>query len=199
MPENNKAANYISPEKGSLLLELARKTIAERLDIVYSHSPDLDNCLRDEFFSQKRGTFVTLTIGGRLRGCIGNIAPDRSIADGVAGNASNAAFGDPRFAPLTPDEYKKIHIEVSLLSDPKPLLFTDGDDLLSKIRAGIDGLIIRKGIHGATFLPQVWDQLPDKRGFLGHLCQKAGLPADEWKKPGLKVHTYQVHYFKERN
>lgn len=197
MSENNGVKNSISREKGTVLLELARKTIAERIGIPYTPATDLNNSLKEEFFSNRRGTFVTLTINGRLRGCIGNIAPDRTIAEGVSDNAANAAFHDPRFAPLTPGEFKKIHIEVSLLSEPEPLAFTDADDLLAKIRPGVDGLIIRKGIHGATFLPQVWDQLPDKREFIGHLCLKAGLPADEWQKMGLSVFTYQVQYVEE--
>jgi len=198
MPDTNETGKGINPEKGIVLLELARKTIAQRLGVPYIPSADLEKALKDPFFSEKRGTFVTLTINGRLRGCIGNIAPDRSIASGVTDNAVNAAFQDPRFSPLTPDEFKKIHIEVSLLTEPKPLDFNGPDDLLAKIRPGIDGLIIRKGIYSATFLPQVWDQLPDKRDFLGHLCLKAGLPENEWRKPGLKVFTYQVQYVEEK-
>lgn len=199
MSEQNTAVNSIDSTKGTVLLELARKTIAQKIEVPYTPTIDLDKNLNEEFFSNRRGTFVTLTINGRLRGCIGNISPDRSIAQGVSDNAANAAFHDPRFAPLTPGEFEKVHIEVSLLSEPKQLAFTGAEDLLAKLKPGVDGLIIRKGIHGATFLPQVWDQLPDKREFLGHLCLKAGLPVNEWEKTGLKVFTYQVQYIEEKS
>lgn len=197
MKKDKTPTQQISREKGGVLLELARRTIAEQLGLKPDAPADFSIKLEDKIFQAHRGTFVTLTIDGRLRGCIGNLAPDRTITEGVADNAINAAFHDPRFSPLTHSEFKKIQIEVSLLSEPQPLEFTDADDLLSKIRPGIDGLIIRKGIYSSTFLPQVWDQLPDKHSFLDHLCMKAGLPANEWQKPGLKVFTYQVQYFEE--
>jgi len=127
---------------------------------------------------EERATFVTLTIKGQLRGCIGSILPRRPLIDDVIDNARNAAFNDPRFPPLTPAEFPAIEIEVSLLSLPQPLPWTDIDDLRRKIRPGIDGVILRLDGRQATFLPSVWEQLPDFDTFFAHLCQKAGLPAN---------------------
>ena len=144
-----------------------------------------------------RGTFVTLTIKGELRGCIGSLEGREPIVDGVRHNAVNAAFHDPRFRPLGRQELDKVTIEVSILSEPQPLAYTDGEDLLGRLRPGTDGVIIRKGYASATFLPQVWEQLPDKEEFLTHLCLKAGLAPDAWRRGDLEVLTYQVQYFEE--
>ena len=140
---------------------------------------------------------MTLTIDGGLRGCIGHIVPRESLIEGIRVNAINAAFRDPRFRPLSRKEWERIKIEISILTEPRPLEYADAEDLLQKIRPGIDGLIIKKGHHQATFLPQVWEQLPDKKEFLTHLCLKAGLIGNEWKKEKLEVQTYQVQAFEE--
>jgi AmmeMemoRadiSam system protein B/AmmeMemoRadiSam system protein A len=192
-------SSELSKDKGEILLKLARKTIAQKLGIPGQESSGLENSLKDETFRSRRGTFVTLKINNQLRGCIGNLNPDKTILDGVQDNAVNAAFSDPRFRPLSKNEFDKIHIEVSLLTEPKQLEFKDATDLLAKLRPHIDGVIIRKGMYSATFLPQVWEQLPDKKEFLEHLCMKAGLPAGAWREPGLEVSTYQVQYFEENH
>lgn len=186
-----------SEEQGRALVALARRTIENRLGLPVPPDPNLDEALGDEALKTKAGTFVTLTIGKELRGCIGSLEARESIVEGVKRNAVNAAFRDPRFPALTRSELDRVHIEVSVLSDPEPLLYTDADDLLRKLRPGIDGVIIRQGFAAATFLPQVWDQLPDKEEFLGHLCMKAGLSANAWKKGGLEIQTYQVQCFEE--
>ncbi len=183
--------------KGDILLKLARKTIADKLDVKTPDTDDLGGTLSDDIFNARRGTFVTLTINDQLRGCIGNLAADKSIIDGVKDNAINAAFHDPRFPALSKNELKNVDIEISLLTEPKVLEYQDGDDLLNKLRPNVDGVIIRKGVYSATFLPQVWEQLRDKKSFLEHLCQKAGLPSDAWRRPGLEVMVYQVQYFEE--
>jgi AmmeMemoRadiSam system protein A len=118
--------------------------------------------------------------------------------DGVKRNAVNAAFHDPRFSPLSKDDLDRTEIEISILSEPQPLAFRDGQDLIKKLRAHVDGVIIRKGQASATFLPQVWEQLPAAEEFLTHLCRKAGLPSDAWQNPELEVLTYQVQYFEEK-
>jgi hypothetical protein len=196
---NNKGKNQMDEEKGKILLKLARQTIAHSLnaDINESDSQSMD--LSDKVFTDHRGTFVTLTMNKQLRGCIGNLSSDKSILDGVKDNAINAAFHDPRFPPLSKNEFNKIDIEISILSEPEKLVYHDSSDLLEKLRPGIDGVIIRKGPYSSTFLPQVWDQLPDKKSFLNHLCQKAGLSPDEWRRPGLEVMLYQVQYFEENH
>ena len=184
-------------EKGKILLKLARQTIAHGLNLDSNESDDQKIDFSDKVFTEHRGTFVTLTMDNQLRGCIGNLSSDKSIIEGVKDNAINAAFHDPRFPPLSKSELNNITIEISLLSEPEKLNYEDEIDLLEKLRPGIDGVIIRKGQYSSTFLPQVWDQLPDKQSFLNHLCQKAGLSPDEWRRPGLEVMVYQVQYFEE--
>jgi AmmeMemoRadiSam system protein B/AmmeMemoRadiSam system protein A len=197
-PQNHhKGTNQMDKEKGKILLKLARKTIADGLNVETHESEKQTGALSEDIFNEHRGTFVTLTLNNQLRGCIGNLSADKSIIEGVKDNAINAAFHDPRFSPLSKSELKNINIEISLLTEPEVLEYHDGEDLLEKLRPNIDGVIIRKGPYSSTFLPQVWDQLPDKQSFLEHLCQKAGLPPDEWQRPGLEVMVYQVQYFEE--
>lgn len=189
-------SQHVDRKKGEELVKLARRTIASELGRPPEEKID-DTVYQDSVFESRRGTFVTLTMDGQLRGCIGNLMPDKTILEGVVDNAVNAAFHDPRFRPLTAPELDRIQIEVSLLTEPQKLDYTDGKDLLRKIRSHVDGLIIRKGMYSATFLPQVWEQLPDKVQFLEHLCMKAGLTPDAWRGGGLDVYTYQVQYFEE--
>jgi len=185
----------LTEEQGKYLLKVARKTIENALLGRSEKEPEEQSL--PAVFHERRGTFVTLTEHGNLRGCIGHIIPHESIIDGVRINAINAAFRDPRFRPLSRDELDQIKIEVSILTEPKPLEYKDAQDLLNKLRPGIDGVIIKKGFHEATFLPQVWEQLPRKEDFLTHLCLKAGLDGDAWKRGDLEVSTYQVQAFEE--
>lgn len=185
----------LTQKEGEILLSVARKTIEERLlDLNVQADEALES---SPLFSEKRGTFVTLTIDGNLRGCIGHIIPHETLIEGIRANAINAAFKDPRFRPLSGKEWEKVHIEISILTKPEPLEYSDSADLLEKLQPGRDGLIIKKGYHQATFLPQVWDQLPDKEEFLTHLCLKAGLDGDAWKKEKLDVSIYHVQAFEE--
>ena len=185
----------LTDQEGKYLLDVARRTIQEEL------FEDKAAARGDEQaspkFSERRGTFVTLTINGNLRGCIGHIIPQETLLQGIKENAINAAFKDPRFNPLSQKEWKDVKVEISILTDPRPLEYSDGDDLLKKIRPNIDGVIIKKGYYQATFLPQVWEQLPDKKEFFTHLCLKAGMDGNEWKKGRLEVYTYQVQAFEE--
>jgi len=185
----------LTEEEGKYLLSVARQTIEERL-LGQEGQAQSDADLSPKF-SENRGTFVTLTENGALRGCIGHIIPQESMIQGVRENAINAAFRDPRFSPLSREEWKKVKVEVSILTNPKSLDYTDADDLLNKLRPGIDGLIIKKGFNQATFLPQVWDQLPDEKEFLRHLCLKAGLNRDAWKHDRLEISVYQAQAFEE--
>jgi len=191
--------NSISEDQGKTLLKLARHTIMKALDINInaSEATSLGSALKQDIFQTEKGTFVTLTINGNLRGCIGNISPHGTLLESVKRNATYAAFHDPRFEPLTAKEFKKVHIEVSILTEPKPLQYKNSADLISKLRPNIDGVIIQKDRASATFLPQVWRQLPDPHLFLSHLCRKAGLHPDTWEKSPLDVFTYQVQYFEE--
>ena len=185
----------LTGEEGKYLLSVARTTIEQKLFGRKSRAADKRET--SPKYDLKRGTFVTLTKDGGLRGCIGHIIPQESMLEGVKINAINAAFRDPRFNPLGKKEWESVRIEVSILTDPKPLHYSDAKDLLSKLRPGVDGVILKKGFQQATFLPQVWEQLPDKKQFLGHLCMKAGLAENAWKNEKLEVSVYQVQAFEE--
>ncbi|MBN1832836.1 MAG: AmmeMemoRadiSam system protein A [Deltaproteobacteria bacterium] len=185
----------LTEEEGKYLLSVARQTIEERLK--GHEEKEQPEAFQSPKFQGKRGTFVTLTENGALRGCIGHIVPQKSMIEGIRENAINAAFRDPRFPPLSEAEWKKVRVEISILTDPTPLDYTDAVDLLNRLRPGIDGLIIKKGFNQATFLPQVWEQLPDKKEFLRHLCLKAGLDRNAWKDDKLEVLVYQVQAFEE--
>jgi AmmeMemoRadiSam system protein A len=178
------------------LLELARKAIFNYLKTgkVIKEEPKQYS----EELAEKRGTFVTLTIDGGLRGCIGHIEPVLPVYADIIDNAISAAFRDPRFDELSEDEYEKIQIEISILTKPRKLEYSDSDDLIKKLNPGKDGVIIRKGGNSATFLPQVWEQIKSPEDFLSHLCAKAGLSPYEWKNGDLKVEIYHVESFDEK-
>jgi AmmeMemoRadiSam system protein A len=185
----------VTEEEGRYLLRVARRTIEGQL--FNRGEQDKSDQNEPPVCRDRRGTFVTLTMDGNLRGCIGHIVPQESLIEGIRVNAINAAFRDPRFRPLTANEWGNVKIEISILTDPEPLHYTDAKDLLEKLRPGIDGVIIRKGYYQSTFLPQVWEQLPKREDFLKHLCLKAGLSGDAWRKADLDVSTYQVQAFEE--
>lgn len=182
----------VSEADRNVLLKLARAAIT-------SHPRQAE--VRDEALTpvmkEKRGVFVTLTIGGALRGCIGYIEPIKTLYEAVRECAVNAAYGDPRFRPLSKAEFEKVSVEISVLTVPAPLAYKGAEDLLKKLTSD-DGVVLSKGARSATFLPQVWEQLPGKEEFLGHLSMKAGLSADAWRGPGITVETYRVEHFSEQ-
>ena len=141
-------------------------------------------------------SFVTLTQNGRLRGCIGSLEAQRPLATDVAENAFAAAFHDPRFAPLSQEELARTRVEVSLLTPAKPFPVSGEEDALARLQPGIDGLILSFGRRRATFLPQVWESLPDPRQFMRELKLKAGLSADFWD-PAVTLARYGVRKWKE--
>lgn len=187
----------LTEQHGTVLITLARQTIAEQLGL--RPTPRLSaDLLADPALQARRAVFVTLNKRGQLRGCIGSLAGVESIVDGVRRHALNAAFHDHRFAPVSTEEIEELKIDVSVLTEPEPLAYQDADDLAAKLRPGIDGVILRDPSGAsATFLPQVWEQLPEAEDFLCHLCRKAGLLPHAWRRQHLAVHTYQVQYFKE--
>ena len=197
--QNHPDTLNLTPEQGQLLVKLARQTLAERFaKKISQHDIDaLDAGLNDSCFQATCGTFVTLTLDKQLRGCIGSLTSDEPIRIGVSRNAINAAFHDPRFSPLNAADFEKVEIEVSILSEPQPLNYSDSADLIKKLRPGVDGVILRKDHASATFLPQVWEQLPQAHDFLSHLCIKAGISADAWQRFKLDISTYQVQQFHE--
>jgi len=190
-------AKKLTRKQGQALITLAQKTISERLGME-SPEPEIDISQEKEF-QQKRGTFVTLTLNGELRGCIGSLTATESILTGIKRNAINAAFHDTRFSPMTKKEVEIMAVEISILTEPQPLEYSGPKDLLEKLCPDIDGVIIKKGLARATFLPQVWTQLPTREEFLSHLCTKAGLAPNAWEQPGLEVLTYQVQYFESKH
>ncbi len=181
-------------EYGPRLLKLVREVIGQRLGVV----DKVDQTgLEDEPLCQELATFVTLKIEGRLRGCIGNLEPAGPLLGTLAQNGRHAAFKDHRFSPLSVEEFERMQIDISILSEPVPLDYTDGDDLLTKLRPDIDGVILERGKARATFLPQVWQQLPEPKQFMEHLCRKAGLSPTAWRDSDIKIYLYQVQSFKE--
>ena len=187
----------LTEDQGRLLLQLARQTIARRLDQPADGGDAASRAAADPALRRPSGTFVTLKIDGQLRGCIGSLEPREALFESVRNNAINATFHDWRINPLSNEGLARVHIEVSILTPPAPLAYRGAGDLKSALRPGIDGLIIRKGSHSATFLPQVWEQLPRVEDFLSHLCLKAGLEGDAWRRGDLSVETYRVHAFEE--
>ncbi|MBT3310854.1 MAG: AmmeMemoRadiSam system protein A [Desulfobacterales bacterium] len=192
----------LTKKQGQILVKLARKTIMERLGqkMPREDVKSLEKSLKDKAFENKCGTFVTLNLklNEELRGCIGSLEASEPILSGIRHNSINAAFNDYRFPALNGEELDQVKIEVSILTDPQKLEYTDSIDLLDKLRVDVDGLIIRHGSARATFLPQVWQALPEPEEFLSHLCKKAGLPANAWEETKLEVLTYQVQYFEEK-
>jgi AmmeMemoRadiSam system protein A len=188
-----------SERQGKLMLKLAREAIAYQLGRELSGSAVDQDQLKNDIFKAQRATFVTLSLEGQLRGCIGSLTAAEPVAINVKKNAVNAAFHDPRFSPLSAEEFDRVSIDVSILSEPVPLVYSDADDLVAKLRPAVDGVIIRKGAASATFLPQVWQQLPAPQDFLGHLCLKAGLSSKAWRGGDLEVLTYRVQHFEEPN
>jgi AmmeMemoRadiSam system protein B/AmmeMemoRadiSam system protein A len=195
----NAPRQLLPTEKGRVLVTLARSALREKvgLPLEPAEADRMQSALSDPLLQDRCGTFVTLKHQGQLRGCIGTLYASEPLAEGVRRNAINAAFHDPRFSPLAPNELDQVAIEVSVLTEPRPLVFSGPEDLLRKLHPNVDGVIIRRGHARATFLPQVWEQLPKKEDFLSRLCLKAGLPPDAWKTGQLEVSTYQVQYFEE--
>jgi MEMO1 family protein len=194
LPAATPTAASFTPAQRRFLLELARRSVTAAA--TGSAAPDED-ADPPEAFRARRACFVTLTEHGDLRGCIGSIFPEESLYRAVIRRARSAAVEDPRFPPVRGDELKRIEVEVSVLTVPQKLAFGSPADLLAKLRPGVDGVVLRVGNRQATYLPQVWEKLPDKRAFLGELAEKAGLPAEAWMRPEAVVLTYQVEAFKE--
>ena len=178
-----------------MLLEIAREALEKGVKGI--SLPEIDLALLPSPLQTLGASFVTLTIDTRLRGCIGTLEAYQPLAKDVQEHAVAAALQDPRFPIVRPGELAHIHIEVSALSPKTPLSYDDPQDLIDKLRPNIDGVVLQDGYRKATFLPQVWKQLPTPHEFLSHLCMKMGAPADLWQKRHLKVFTYQVQEFHE--
>lgn len=152
--------------------------------------------LLDDHYHLKRACFVTLTLGGQLRGCIGSLVPHQSLKEDVISNAHNAAFKDHRFSPLTESEYQQVKISVSVLTVPQPVLFEDKAELQRSIRPGRDGIVLTCHGRSSTFLPHVWEELPDFDTFFSALFQKAGL-GNQADFENCSIYSYQVEKYDE--
>lgn len=172
------STDEIEPQYHPILLQLAREAIDYGLD--HGREMIVREAQYPDLLREQRASFVTLKLEGELRGCIGSLQAYRSLINDVAGNAHAAAFSDPRFEPLTHDQFTRLQIGISILTPSEELVFDGESDLLRQMRPGIDGLILQEGRHRGTFLPSVWESLQDKRQFLEHLKLKAGLSADYW-------------------
>ena len=185
----------LSAEEKAILLGLARQAIEDAVQGRPFSPLDL-NSLPDSI--RKPGaSFVTLTINRELRGCIGALEAYQPLAEDVREHAVGAALQDYRFPPVSEDELKDLEIEISRLTPPQPLRYKTPEELLERLRPGVDGVILRDGLHRATFLPQVWEKLPDPPDFLSHLCAKMGASPNTWRYRPLQVYTYQVEEFHE--
>ncbi len=181
-------------EKG-ILLCIARESLAAAVE--GSTLPRLELNALPEALRAEGASFVTLTVGGALRGCIGTLEAYQPLALDVELRAAEAALEDPRFSPVLPAELPHIQIEVSRLTYPVPLAYQTPDELITALRPGIDGVVLRDGLHRATFLPQVWAQLPEPGQFLDQLCYKMGAQPALWREGHPQVLTYQVEEFHE--
>jgi hypothetical protein len=185
----------LTDQEKQTLLQLARQSIERAVKGL----PKIDLNLDDysDPLREVGASFVTLTEAGELRGCVGALEPYQPLVQDVCEHALAAALQDYRFRPVQPAEIPYLQIEISRLTRPEPLPYRSPEELLSLIRPGIDGLIIRDGVRRATFLPQVWEKVPDKAEFLTHLCLKMGGPGNLWQCKPLQVFTYQVEEFEE--
>jgi AmmeMemoRadiSam system protein A len=182
-------------EEQKTLLRVARE--AMECAVKGERLPPLDPSTLSSNLREQGASFVTLTIRGQLRGCIGALEAYQPLAEDVREHAIAAALQDPRFPQVGKDELRRIQIEVSRLTRPIPLEYKDAKDLLSKLRPHVDGVILRDGFHRATFLPQVWEKIPNPPEFLANLCYKMGASRDLWQTRHLDVFVYQVEEFHE--
>ena len=185
----------LNNEEKKFCIRLARDSIAHYFE--KGSLFEIEEGAVPEKLREKKACFVTLAINGSLRGCIGHLEATQPLYTDIIQNAVASAFQDPRFSPLTQQEFPGVKVEVSVLTDPVAVSISSPESLLEKIIPGKHGIILRKGYNSATFLPSVWDEIREKEDFLGHLCVKAGLAADEWRKPGMKVFFYEAIKAKE--
>ncbi|HET8671451.1 MAG TPA: AmmeMemoRadiSam system protein A [Candidatus Saccharimonadales bacterium] len=183
-------------EEQQILLRLAREAMEDGVK-GEALSP-LDESSLPSKLREEGSSFITLTAGGELRGCIGSLEPHQSLVEDVREHAIAAALKDPRFPPVQEEELNGIKIEVSCLTRPIPLEYSNAEDLLSKLCPHVDGVVVRDGTyHRATFLPQVWAKISDPAEFLCNLCFKMGVDPNLWRMKHLDVLTYQVEEFHE--
>jgi AmmeMemoRadiSam system protein A len=189
---NNQTPATLTHEERETLLAVAQRSIRHGLDQgspLPVNAEDYEAPLR-----ALRASFVTLNLRRMLRGCIGHLEATQPLVVDVADNAFSAAFSDPRFPPLTDQEFPGLELHISVLSPAEPLACESESELLQQLRPYRDGLILAEGTHRGTFLPSVWEQLPEAKDFLLHLKRKTGLPDDYWS-PNISVYRYESESF----
>jgi AmmeMemoRadiSam system protein A len=190
-------AENLTPAERLFLLDLARRSLTS---VVRRQAPpSVSEHDVTAGLAQPRACFVTLTRNGVLRGCVGNILAQTALYQTVARNTRSAATRDPRFAPVAAEELAEVSIEISVLTEPKRLACVSSGDLLEKLRPSIDGVLLRVGSRLATFLPQVWSQIPGKVRFLNRLAEKAGCEPSAWRGQEAAVFTYHAECFSEQS
>lgn len=189
--------DQLQENERALLLTIARQALVDAVSGKRLRKPDLNRL--PESLRHPGATFVTLTERGSLRGCIGALEASQPLAWDVQEHAMAAALQDPRFPPVQPAELPGLEIEISRLTVPQPLPYGDPRELPGLLRPGIDGVILSLGRRRATFLPQVWEKIPQPEEFLDHLCLKLGTSADFWLHNKLDVFVYQVEEFHEQS
>jgi AmmeMemoRadiSam system protein A len=177
------------------LLRLAREAIDAA--VRDQPLPPVDTARLSPALLRQGTCFVTLTESDELRGCIGGLQAFDPLYEDVRQHAMQSALRDYRFPPVTPEEVPRLEIEISVLTEPQPLRYDSPDDLIRRLRPEVDGVILSQGYRRATFLPQVWERVPDPETFLSMLCEKMGAPPDTWRRTMLDVQTYQVEKFTE--
>jgi AmmeMemoRadiSam system protein A len=189
-------ASALTQEEKQKLLQLAREAV--ECAACSRKLPTLDPAALTPALAAAGASFVTLTKRGELRGCLGALEAYQPLAADVREHAVAAALQDYRFPPVDASEVAELCIEISRLTPPEPLAYTTPEELLTRLRPGLDGVILSADRwHRATFLPQVWEKVPDPASFLDHLCEKMGLPVDTWRTRHLEVKIYQVEEFQE--
>ena len=188
-------ANALTTPEKDQLLKIARQAITS---VVNGATPDALDLKHFSITLQENGaSFVTLTKHGALRGCIGTLEAYQPLVMDVQEHAIAAATQDYRFARVKPEELADLHIEISRLTPPSKLSYQEPHELITSLHPGVDGVILSDGSRRATFLPQVWEKLPDPEDFLSQLCLKMGAMPNLWQKRLLEVQTYQVEEFQE--
>ncbi len=188
-------SDELSQAEKQLLLQVARQGLEAAVN--GQPAPALAGDQRTAALERPGCSFVTLTEQGELRGCIGGLVAAQPLWRDVQQRAGQAALRDYRFRPVEAEELPAIEIEVSVLTPTQPLEYDTPDDLLRRLRPQVDGVVLLSGLNRATFLPQVWNTVPDPEQFLSMLCQKLGAQPDAWRHEHLDVETYQVEEFRE--
>ncbi len=193
-PATRRRAEFSAADR-AFLLDLARRTLQQV--VLRRPLPEIHPSGLAPHLAAIRSCFITLTEHETLRGCVGHLVAREPLYRAVMENTRNAALNDHRFPPVRPEETERLEIEISVLTEPRRLTFTSPVELLSQLHPGQDGVVLRIGHCTATFLPQVWAEIPHKVRFLDQLAEKAGCAPERWRQADAAVSVYQAEAFRE--